>query len=161
MQPSPIRAPHRGPELDAPDMSTPLNRYFAAGDALARLQDHARALMRAQEALRGMLPQPFAAACSVANLRDGKLVVHARNGGVASRLRQMVPSLVQGFATRGHPVQAIEVKVGLVVEPEPPPPPAPREIGEAGRRSMEAFVQQLPEDSPLRASLQRLLDRSR
>lgn len=142
-------------------MSNPLHRYLATGDTLARLQDHARMLMRTQEALRGMLPQPFSDACSVANLRDGKLVVFARNGAIASRLRQMVPSLMQGFAARGQIVQAIEVKVGLVVEAEPPPPRPPRKMGDAGRRSVEDLVSQLPADSPLRESLQRLLDRSR
>lgn len=160
MQPSSQPRTARAPP-DADGMSNPLHRFLASGDTLSRLQDHTRTLLRAQEALRGMLPQPLGAASSVANLREGRLVVFARNGSVASRLRQMVPSLISGFAARGMIVQGIDVKVGIVVEAEPPPPREARVLGTAGRRSVEDLIGQLPEDAPLRASLQRLLDRSR
>lgn len=141
-------------------MNKPLHRFLGAGDTLSRLQDHARTLLRAQETLRGMLPQPLGEACSVANIRDGNMVVFARNGSVASRLRQMVPSLINGFAARGQIVSAIQVKVGIVVEAEPPPPREPRVIGQSGRDSLSKLIAELPEGAPLRESLQRLLDRS-
>ncbi|MDX5364265.1 MAG: DciA family protein [Pseudazoarcus pumilus] len=142
-------------------MNSPIQRFLGAGDTLSRLQDHARSLMRAQEALRGMLPQALGEACSVANIRDGNMVVFARNGSVAARLRQMVPSLINGFATRGQIVNAIQVKVGVVVEAEAPPPREARVLGQAGRDSLASLIAELPEDAPLRESLQRLLDRSR
>lgn len=142
-------------------MNQPLQRFLGSGDTLSRLQDHARTLLRAQEALRGMLPQAMGEACSVANLRDGNLVVFARNGSVASRLRQMVPSLINGFAARGQIVQAIQVKVGVVVEAEAPPPREARALGPGGRESIARLIADLPEDAPLRASLQRMLERSR
>lgn len=142
-------------------MSSHLQRFLGAGDTLTRLHDHARLLLRAQEGLRAMLPGPLAESCSVANIRDGNMVVFAHNGSVAARLRQMTPSLINGFAARGQIVQAIQVKVGLVVQAEPPPPREARRVGSVGRESLAALIAELPEDAPLRESLQRLLDRSR
>ncbi|MDX5446508.1 MAG: DUF721 domain-containing protein [Zoogloeaceae bacterium] len=142
-------------------MSNPLHRFLGSGETLTRLHDHARLLLRTQESLRGMLPAALSEHCSVANLRDGNLVLFARNGSVAARLRQMVPSLINGFASRGQIVGAIQVKVGLVFETEPPPPPKARSVSKGGRESLARLIADLPEDAPLRASLQRLLDRSR
>lgn len=142
-------------------MNNPLHRFLGSGDTLTRLHDHARLLLRAQEGLRSLLPPALGDHCSVANMRDGNMVVFARNGSVAARLRQMVPSLINGFAARGQIVGAIQVKVGVVFEVEPPPPPKARSVGQVGRASLAGLIAELPEDAPLRASLQRLLDRSR
>jgi hypothetical protein len=142
-------------------MSNPLHRFLGSGETLTRLHDHARLLLRAQESLRGMLPPALGENCSVANLRDGNLVLFARNGSIAARLRQMVPSLISGFAARGQVVNAIQVKVGLAFEVEPPPPPRARSLGQGGRESLAKLIAELPEEAPLRASLQRLIDRSR
>lgn len=142
-------------------MSDALRRFLSSGDTLSRLHDHARSLMRAQDILRRLLPQALADGCAVANLKGEVLVVSARNGSIASRLRQMAPTLAQGFGAQGLVLQNIQVKVGIVVEPSPPPVRPARALGEGGRRSLAELIGTLPEEAPLRASLQRLLDRSR
>lgn len=142
-------------------MSTPVRRFLDGGDTLARLHDHARGLLRVQEVLKSLLPPALAAGCDVANLKDNVLVVSTRGGAAAARLRQMVPSLISSFAERGLLLHNIQVKVGVSYAPPPPPPRTPRSVGQGGRESLAALIEQLPEDAPLRASLQRLLERSR
>ena len=92
-------------------MTRPLSR-FLGGDALARLQDHAARLNRLQAVLDGMLPPQLQGQCRVANLKEGSLVVAARGGAAAVRVRQILPSLLERLQHGGHPVQSIKVKVG-------------------------------------------------
>lgn len=141
-------------------MTRPLSRFLAGGDALARLQDHAARLNRLQTALDGALPPPLAAQCRVANLKDGTLVLSARGGAAAVRLRQLLPSLLERLQHGGHPVQAIKVKVGTPEQVEYRRPPPERHISAAARSGLAAFADSLPADSPLRASLERLIRRS-
>lgn len=142
-------------------MSKLLQRYLGGGDALARLQDHAARLRRMQGVLERALPVQFHAACSVANLKDGTLVISAMGSAIAVRLKQMTPSLIEHFAVAGHPLEAIRIKVA---SPEPaatPRAPTTRAMSAAARDSLTGFAATLPPDSPLRASLERLARRSR
>jgi hypothetical protein len=142
-------------------MTDPLNRFLAGGDTLARLHDHARRLQRLQARLEQALPGAMSEACTVANVKDDTLILIARSGSVAARVRQMAPSLIGAFAGEGAVVRRIEVKVGVRLDEALPPPREARILGDKGRESIEALITDLPADDPLRASLQTLLDRSR
>ena len=142
-------------------MSEPVQRFLGSGETLARLHDHARTLRRLQEVLARSLPGPLSEACSVANLKGDSVILIARSGSVASRLRQMAPSLTAALAAEGFAVTRVEVKVGVTVAPEEQAPRPSRTVGAAGRESLEKLIAQLPEGDALRASLQRLVDRSR
>ncbi len=102
-------------------MTRPLSR-FLGGDALARLQDHAARLNRLQAVLDGMLPPQLQGQCRVANLKEGSLVVAARGGAAAVRVRQILPSLLERLQHGGHPVQSIKVKVGTPEQMAPERP---------------------------------------
>lgn len=142
-------------------MSQLLHRYLGSGDALARLQDHAARLRRLQGALESALPPQLAAQCQVANLKDGTLVVATRGGAIAARLKQMLPSLIEHFARAGHAVQAIKVKVATPEQAEWRRPPPERHISADAKAGLAQFAATLPADSPLRASLERLVRRGR
>ncbi|TAH49495.1 MAG: DUF721 domain-containing protein [Betaproteobacteria bacterium] len=142
-------------------MSQLLNRFLGSGDALARLQDHAARLRRLQVVLERGLPPLLAGLCRVANLKDGTLVLSASGGAAAARLRQLTPSLVEHFVAAGHAVQTIKVKVATPETATWRRPPPERHISASARASLTQFAATLPADSPLRASLERLAQRSR
>lgn len=142
-------------------MSQLLQRFLGSGDALARLKDHAARLMRLQTTLQGHLPPALAASCSVANLKDGTLVLLTDHGAAAARLKQLAPSLAAQLAASGLPVREVQVRVRLGGWKEAPRAPTQRTISETGTRSLEDFAASLPADSPLRESFERLVARSR
>lgn len=142
-------------------MTRLLQRYLGSGDALARLQDHAARLRRLQGALDSGLPPQLIGQCQVANLKDGVLVVSARGGAAAVRLRQMLPSLVEHLARAGHAVQSIKVKVGTPEQVEWRRPPPERHISADAKATLSAFADTLPADAPLRAALERLVRRGK
>lgn len=138
-----------------------IDNFLGSGDALARLQDHAARLRRLQGALDTALPPQMKGQCQVANLKEGTLVVSAQGGAAAVRLRQMLPSLVEHFARAGHAVQTIKVKVATPEQIEWRRPPTERHISAEAKAGLNAFARSLPEDSPLRASLERLVKRGK
>ena len=141
-------------------MTRPLSR-FLGGDALARLQDHAARLNRLQAVLDGILPPQLQGQCRVANLKEGSLVVAARGGAAAVRVRQILPSLLERLQHGGHPVQSIKVKVGTPEQVEWRAPPPERHISATAKQGLSAFAESLPADSPLREALERLVRRGR
>lgn len=142
-------------------MTRLLQRFLHGGDALARLQDHAARLRRLQGALEAALPAQMLGQCQVANLKEGTLVLSARSGAAAVRLRQMLPSLLDHLLAAGHAVQAIKVKVASPEQEAEQRQPTERHISPAAKAGLSAFASSLPEDSPLRASLERLVRRGK
>lgn len=142
-------------------MSQLLNRFLGSGEALARLQDHAARLRRLQAVLERGLPPLLGGLCRVANFKEGTLVLSASGGAAAARLRQLTPSLVGHFVQAGHAVQAIKVKVAAPETASWRRPPPERHISADARAGLTQFAATLPADSPLRASLERLAQRSR
>ena len=142
-------------------MTRLLQRYLGSGEALARLQDHAARLMRLQAVLERGLPPPLVPLCRVANLKDGTLVIAARGGAAAARLKQMTPGLAEHFLQAGYPLQTIRVKVATPEQSAWRPPPPERHISPQAKAGLADFAATLPADSPLRASLERLVRRGR
>ena len=142
-------------------MTRPLNGFLGSGDALARLHDHAARLRRLQGLLERELPPALASACSVANLKQDTLVLLAHNGAAAAKLRQLAPTLAARLGANGVALKTVQVKVQVHEGAPERSPPVPRQLGTGGRSSVAAFCATLPEDAPLRASLERLLARSR
>lgn len=142
-------------------MTKPLQRYLGSGETLERLHDHARRLLRLQATFDALLPAGLRGACSVGNVKTDTLVVLARNGAVASKLKQLAPSLQDQLGEQGILVRSIQVKVQLGPAAPLAPEPQYRTIPVAGRASIEALAASLPPDAPLRAALERLAARSR
>ena len=142
-------------------MTRLLHRFLGSGDALARLQDHAARLRRLQGALDTALPPQMKAQCQLANLKVGTLVGGAGGGAAAGRLRQMLPTLVVHIARAGHAVQTIKVKVATPEQIEWRRSPTERHISAEAKAGLNAFARSLPEDSPLRASPERLVKRGK
>lgn len=142
-------------------MTTPIQRFLGGGDALSRIRDHAQRLVRLQSMFEDMVGEPLARTCAVANLKGETMVVLARNGAAAVRIKQIAPRLIEQFAARAILIKTIQVKIA-VDNPEPDRAPrTERVLSEAGRASLIALSDSLPADAPLRASLKALIERSR
>ncbi|MFN6960763.1 MAG: DciA family protein [Rhodocyclaceae bacterium] len=135
-----------------------LTDHLAASEDFARLADQAERLRRLQALLDAMLPINLAPAAHVANLKRGKVVIHADSGAVAVKLRQLGPRLAAGFVQQGQEVSGIEVRVQPGARISPPQRKiTPKKLGLRAKRSLTSLADGLPAGSPLKAALERLL----
>jgi len=124
---------------------------------VARLTAHAGRLLQLQRQLELALPRQLTKVARVANYRLGKVVIHAANGAVAAKVRQLVPGLVEKYRQNGAEVNEIEIKV----QPANPVTlkardKTPTVIGDKAKQGLTNLAQSLPEDAPLRMALERL-----
>lgn len=143
---------------NTPMQARSLEDCLKADGGLARLAGHAARLLRLQRVFESAVPRPMARSARVANLKLGKLIIHADNGGVAAKLRQITPTLVDVFHNEAVEVTGIEVKVqprhdkraesaGISHGP----------LGDHAKQGLTSLAERLPADSPLRDALQRLV----
>lgn len=137
-----------------------LEDCLSADAGLARLSSHARRLLRFQRYFESATP--LARQARVANFKLGRIVIHARSGAVAAKLRQIAPRLTDLFRTEAPEVTGIDIRV-QPGQPDQAPglPKAPGLIGENQKRGLTSFAAGLPEGSPLQAALRRLVTRAR
>ena len=139
-----------------------LDAYLNSAGGLARLSAHAGRLVKLQRVFERIAPAYLAASSRVANFKLGKVVIHADSGAVAAKLRQMLPSLVGEFSSEGAEVTEIQVKVQpnhVALQHKNRIEAAP--VGPAAKSDLHRLAETLPEDSPLKEALERLVRRSR
>ena len=135
-----------------------LEDCLKAYGGLARLTGHAARLLRLRRLFESAVPRPLARGARVANLKLGKLIIHADSGAVAAKLRQIIPTLVDVFHNEAAEVTGIDVKV------QPSHDGRPRStketnvpLGNHAKQGLTSLAERLPEDSPLRNALQHLV----
>lgn len=135
-----------------------LEDHLMAAEGTLRFAAHARQLQRLQRAFESALTPALRPHARIANLRQGKLVIHAANGAVAAKLRQIVPRFVDLLQLEAAKLTEIEVRVQAVAgTARRSPHPRPRLPEEKTQRGLADLEDSLPEESPLKAPLQRLL----
>lgn len=127
-----------------------------ADAGLARLTGHADRLLRMQRLLE--TATPLSSGARIANLKSGNIVIHAANGAVAAKLKQIAPTLVDVFRSEAAEVTGIEIRVqprirGLTK----PGKPRHATLGENQKRGLTSLADSLSEESPLRAAITRLV----
>lgn len=139
-----------------------LDAYLHSADALARLRAHAERLIRLQRAYADIAPTHLAGSSHVANYKQGVLVIHADNGAVAAKLRQLVPSLCDELCKRGCEVTQIQVKAQpLPANPDREKLRIAASVSAHAKENLGALAKTMSENSPLKAALERLVARSR
>jgi hypothetical protein len=128
-------------------------------EGLAPLMPHAQRLIELRRILAVALPEPLACRCSIANIRQGKIILFAANGAVAAKLRLLSPTLLEHFSKRAIEVTGLEVRV-QPPESQPYVSDKSTQISEAGATRLAELCQQLP-DSELKSVIARLADRYR
>lgn len=137
-----------------------LDACLKADSGLARLSAHANRLMRLQRLFEAATP--LARQSRIANLKLGKVVIHAANGAVAAKLRQMEPRLAAVFRCEAAEVTGIEIRVQPGGGQRPAVRPAiSAAIGSQQKQALTSLANDLPEGSELKAALERLVNRSR
>ena len=135
-----------------------LQELLAAGDSLARLSAHAQRLLQFQRLLEAALPEALRPHARVANFRLGKLFIHAANGAVAAKIRQLGPRLASDLSLREAKLTQIEVRVQARNPSQPlPPHERPSMPGLKQKQGLTALANRLPGESPLKDALERLL----
>lgn len=66
-----------------------LQDHLSTAEGTAQFAAHAQRLLRLQRLLETALPPTLLGHARVANLRQGKLIIHAANSAVAAKLRQI------------------------------------------------------------------------
>lgn len=77
----------------------------------AKVFSHANTLLAIARLYRKIVPPSLANGSRVANYKSGVLVIHAANGAVASKLRQMPTILVEKFLEHGVTCTGVRVTV--------------------------------------------------
>ena len=129
--------------------------FLNQADAIAALMPQAERLIELREILASLLPGSLARRCSVANYKQGRVVIFAANGAIAAKLKLMLPSLLEELSGRAREVTGLEVAVQA--------PTAERQVNEKfAKISHEAaeklaeLSEQLP-DSELKTALARIV----
>jgi hypothetical protein len=91
---------------------------------LARLLGHASHQEAWTAQLRALLPQELASECRIGNVRDHILTVHINNAAWATRLRFLVPGLLQSLNRLADFTTVTEIRLKVV----PLVPDAPRTV---------------------------------
>ena len=130
-----------------------LDDCLNADESMARLAAHAGHLQKLQRLFVAAVPVALAQACRIANIKLGVVFIHAENGAIATKLRQIAPSLCEDFRSGGEQVTEIRIKVQpLDAAPQHVPRPKAAVLGSAARDSIARLSDTLP-DGPLRQAL--------
>jgi hypothetical protein len=124
-----------------------------------RLFNHMGMLTVMQQVFIDIAPPQLANHCALGGLSKGKLTIFARNGAIAAKLRQTVPSLLLKFQAKGYEVTAIRITVQANSSGAYGPPAVRPQIGQIGAESLDRLIMELPE-SPLKTAVASLLKKA-
>ena len=85
--------------------------YLDSDASTSRIMAHARLLQKLSRRFEAIAPSGLRHAARVANYKSGKIVIHADNGAVAAKIRQMSQRLCDELSKGGAQCSDIEVKV--------------------------------------------------
>ena len=124
-------------------------------EGVAALMPQAERLLKLRKILASLLPDSLARHCSVANYKQGRVIIFASSGATAAKLKLMLPSLREGLSGRAKEVTGLEVVV-QAREAEPQVADKSAKMSEAATSTLAAFGDQLP-DSELKTAVSRIV----
>jgi hypothetical protein len=134
--------------------------HFLDSDAAAgRVMAHARLLLALDARLRSVVPTALAPALRVANYKSGRVVIHADNGAVAARIRQMEQRLCNELSKEGVEFNGLDVKVQPTQIPCQSTVSHRKPLSARACGTLSATAEALP-PGRLRDALNRLLERA-
>ena len=136
-----------------------LQTYLQSTDGAGKVLAHATLLARLARLYEEIAPAHLGQASSLANYKSGIVVIHASSGAVATKLRQMAPTLVDELSRRGIECSGIQIKVQARRPAEQARVPTLKPLSVRTSRELAALSDSLPA-SPLRQALENLLTRS-
>ncbi len=133
--------------------------FLDRAEEVGSLMPKARRLLRLRQALASLLPESLSPYCTIANTRQGKVVLFAESSAVAAKLKLLAPAL------RNRLLQTGEEVTSVVIEVQPPPPregeqPHAMVLTPQAAEELRTVAERMP-DSPLKAALTLLASRAR
>ena len=126
-------------------------------DGIAPLMPQARRLIELRDIFAAALPESLARCCSIANFKQGKVVIFAANGAIAAKLKLMLPTLLEELSKRAMEVTGLEVCVQpLASDPQAVEKSAKMSVKAAA--GLSQLCEQLP-DSELKITLVKIAAR--
>lgn len=137
---------------------TPIGEFLDRDDGARRVATQAALLLRLRECASLVVPEALLRSASIANYKQGKVVIFAENNAIAAKLRLFEPRLIDLWARQGLQVSALRVEV------------QPSRGGSVGRikqarltpaaeRALGALASGLPDESPLQKAIAGLVRR--
>ena len=90
-------------------MQKSLENYLEAADGAGKVLAHAKLLMKLTHLYQEIAPAHLRQTSSLANFKSGTIVIHAVSGAAAAKLRQLAPTLVDGFCKRGIECNGVQI----------------------------------------------------
>ena len=136
----------------------PINALMRENPALAPIQDRLSQFSRLQQSFADALPPGLNQSCRVATVEGSTLVIAVANGAIATKLKQILPRLLEKI--RENKKQEQEVTgIAVIVQPDSFLPPATGRSSPA-RNPMPADklaeLTESLEDSPLKTAMERI-----
>jgi hypothetical protein len=132
-----------------------LDRDAAAGRVMA----HARLLLKLSRRFEAVAPAGLRHSAHVANYKLGTIIIHADNGAVAAKIRQLSQRLSNELSKGGVECSGIEVKVQPRQIPSQSMSSTQKPISEKAIGILQSTTEKLPE-GPLRSALDNLMRRA-
>ena len=129
--------------------------FLNQADAVSALMPQAERLIELREILSSLLPESLARRCSVANYKQGRVVIFAANGATAAKLKLMLPALLEQLSGRALEVTGMDVVV-QALEPEQQVPEKSARISSEAASGLAELCDQLP-DSELKTAMVRIV----
>ena len=130
--------------------------YLDSDASTSRIMAHARLLQKLSRRFEAIAPSGLRHAARVANYKSGKIVIHADNGAVATKLRQMGQRLCDELSIEGAQCSGIEVKVQPRQIPCQSTGSTSKPLSARAFGTLRSTSENLPE-GPLREALDALL----
>ena len=140
-------------------MQKPLENYLEATDGAGKVLAHARLLIKLANLYQKIAPAHLSQASTLANYKSGIIVIHATSGAVAAKLRQLAPSLADGFSKKGIECNGVQVKVQAPEINTQSMTSTQKPLSIKTEQSLCELRDHLPQ-SPLRNALENLLARA-
>ena len=140
-------------------MNYSLENYLDAADGATKVLAHARLLMKLSHLYQEIAPAHLGQASSLAKSKSGIIVIHAVSGAVAAKLRQLAPTLADGFSKQGVECNGVQIKVQARNITIQSTTSTKKPLTLRTSHTLEGLRDSLP-SSPLRAALATLLERA-
>ncbi len=141
-------------------MHSSLESFLESADGAAKVMAHARLLLKLSRRFENLAPAGLIHAARVANYKSGKVIIHADNGAVAAKIRQLGQRICDELSKAGAQCSGIEVKVQPRQIPYQSRASAQKPLTARTCAVLAGAAGDLPADAPLRQALEQLLKRS-
>ena len=120
---------------------------------------HARLLLKLSRRFEAVAPAGLRHSAHVANYKLGTIIIHADNGAVAAKIRQLSQRLSNELSKGGAECSGIEVKVQPRQIPSQSTSSTQKPLSDKAIGMLRSTTENLPK-GPLREALDKLLERA-